>query len=386
MAAGARIPGLGHPVHRVEDPRTARMYRIADETGLLGPNLQALRAVAAAHRERTGRALPINGAGVAGAALADLGFPAEIVRGFALLARTAGLVAHLAEEMERPLGMPLFREVEDRAATRPATAVGDDQVGGEAEGSRARVPPRTSCGRQPAGPRRPQLADHVEDRAGGERVEADLERRRRSPGSRPACRGTSGRRRSVRPRTATASWAGRRSAGRRCRSPRSRCAARSRRSASSPGRSRRRGRRRRSRGPPRSCAGRSRWRSACRARAMPAVPRRQLGRLRAGRHGRRGAAAGHRRARPPAHQRLLDPGRAPARRPRGPTTVIEPRGERRPAAPALGDVEAPAEESWAASITSQKMKSRMPAESTDRNARGAQAEACDRPTGRPRKW
>jgi len=116
IAAGARIPGLGHPVHRVEDPRTARMYRIADETGLLGLNLLALRAVSAAHRERTGRALPINGAGVAGAALADLGFPAEIVRGFALLARTAGLVAHLAEEMERPLGMPLFREVEGRTA------------------------------------------------------------------------------------------------------------------------------------------------------------------------------------------------------------------------------------------------------------------------------
>jgi citrate synthase len=114
MAAGARIPGLGHPVHRVEDPRTARIYQIADETGLLGPHLQALRAVAAAHAERTGQALPINGAGVAGAALADLGFPAEIVRGFALLARTAGLVAHLAEEMTRPLGMPLFLEVDRR--------------------------------------------------------------------------------------------------------------------------------------------------------------------------------------------------------------------------------------------------------------------------------
>jgi citrate synthase len=113
-AAGARVPGLGHPVHRVEDPRTARMYQIAAETGLLGPHLEALRAVSAAHRQRTGRALPINGAGVAGAALADLGFPADIIRGFALLARTAGLVAHLAEEMERPLGMPLFREVERR--------------------------------------------------------------------------------------------------------------------------------------------------------------------------------------------------------------------------------------------------------------------------------
>jgi citrate synthase len=70
--------------------------------------------IAAAQDGRTGRALPINGAGAAGAALADLGFDPAIVRGFALLARTAGVVAHLAEEMERPIGMPLFRELDER--------------------------------------------------------------------------------------------------------------------------------------------------------------------------------------------------------------------------------------------------------------------------------
>jgi citrate synthase len=112
LAAGGRIPGLGHPVHKAGDPRTARIYAIAEELGLEGPHLRALRLVAAAHREATGKTLPINGAGVAGAALADLGFPARIVRGMALLARTAGLVAHLEEEHERPLGMPLFLDAE----------------------------------------------------------------------------------------------------------------------------------------------------------------------------------------------------------------------------------------------------------------------------------
>jgi citrate synthase len=116
IAAGRRIPGLGHPVHKSEDPRTSRLYAIAEAEGLVGPHLQTLRIVAAAHRAATGRALPINGAGVAGAALADLGFPARIVRGMALLARTAGLVAHLGEEQLRPLGMPLFLDVERRAA------------------------------------------------------------------------------------------------------------------------------------------------------------------------------------------------------------------------------------------------------------------------------
>jgi citrate synthase len=119
VARGERIPGLGHPVHRVEDPRTPRIYAIAEETGQLGARLRLLRLVAEAHREQTDRALPINGAGVAGAALADLGFPAPLLRGFALPARTAGLLGHLAEEMEQPLGMPLYREVDERAAYEP---------------------------------------------------------------------------------------------------------------------------------------------------------------------------------------------------------------------------------------------------------------------------
>jgi citrate synthase len=119
MAAGRRIPGLGHPVHKVEDPRTPRLYALAEEVGLLGPHLRLLREVAEAHRAATGKAFPVNGAGVGGAALADLGFPAALVRGFALLARTAGLVGHLAEEMERPLGMPLYQEVDRRAVYVP---------------------------------------------------------------------------------------------------------------------------------------------------------------------------------------------------------------------------------------------------------------------------
>jgi citrate synthase len=119
VADGRRVPGLGHPIHKVQDPRTPRIYAIAEETGRLGRHLELLRLVAAAHRSETGRELPINGAGVAGAALADLGFRAELLRGFALLARTAGLLGHLAEEMDRPLGMPLYREVDERAVYEP---------------------------------------------------------------------------------------------------------------------------------------------------------------------------------------------------------------------------------------------------------------------------
>ena len=115
ITAGRRIPGLGHPVHKAVDPRTPRLYAIAEEAGIPTPHLRLLRTVAEVHAAASGKALPINGAGAAGAAWADLGFPPEIIRGFALLARTAGLVGHLAEEMTDPIGLRLWLDVEHRA-------------------------------------------------------------------------------------------------------------------------------------------------------------------------------------------------------------------------------------------------------------------------------
>jgi citrate synthase len=117
--AGKRVPGLGHPIHKQLDPRVPRLYEIATEAGVLGPHMRLLEAVRAANAEISGRRLPINGAGAAGAALADLGLPPDMARGFALLARTAGLIGHLAEEAEQPLGMPLYRELDQRMRYEP---------------------------------------------------------------------------------------------------------------------------------------------------------------------------------------------------------------------------------------------------------------------------
>ena len=115
LEAGERVPGLGHPVHRETDPRTPRLYELADEEGLLGPHLRLLRHVADAQARAKGRSLPINGAGAGGAVLVDLGVPPDSVRGFVLIARTAGLVAQLAEEARHPIGRPLWLEVEEQA-------------------------------------------------------------------------------------------------------------------------------------------------------------------------------------------------------------------------------------------------------------------------------
>jgi citrate synthase len=113
--AGRLIPGLGHPVHKVTDPRTPVLIRIADEHGLRGPHLQLFEAIGRVHPQVLGRTLPLNGAGTSGAALADLGLPVGLLRGFALLARTAGLLGQLAEEQRRPIGMDVYLAVDRNA-------------------------------------------------------------------------------------------------------------------------------------------------------------------------------------------------------------------------------------------------------------------------------
>jgi citrate synthase len=112
--AGRLVPGLGHPVHKDGDPRTPVLLAIADGAGLRGPYLRLFEAVGRVAPEVLGRTLPLNGAGVCGAALCDAGIEVDMLRGVALLARTAGLLGHLAEEMRRPVGPAIYHQV-DRA-------------------------------------------------------------------------------------------------------------------------------------------------------------------------------------------------------------------------------------------------------------------------------
>ena len=111
-SAGRFVPGLGHHVHKDVDPRTPRLMQIATEEGLVGPHLSLFAAVGRVHPQVLGRTLPLNGAGVCGAALADLGLPLPLLRGFALLARTAGLVGQLAEELRNPVANDIFLSVD----------------------------------------------------------------------------------------------------------------------------------------------------------------------------------------------------------------------------------------------------------------------------------
>jgi citrate synthase len=111
-AARRVLPGLGHPIHKLVDPRTPVILGLAAECDVYGAHLRLFEAIGRVHPAILGRTLPLNGAGVCGAALADLGFPVEMLRGFALLARTAGLLGHLAEEQRRPIGPAVYDQVD----------------------------------------------------------------------------------------------------------------------------------------------------------------------------------------------------------------------------------------------------------------------------------
>ena len=119
-AAGRFVPGLGHPVHKIADPRTPVIIELAEREGLRGPHLRLFEAIGRVHAEVLGRRLPLNGAGVAGAALADLGLPPEVLRGVSLLARAAGLLGHIAEELRHPIAPDIYATIDRNAVYRPA--------------------------------------------------------------------------------------------------------------------------------------------------------------------------------------------------------------------------------------------------------------------------
>ena len=118
-AAGERVPGFGHPVHRPLDPRAERILDLADARGVSGPNVAFARELRDAVAAIWEKPLPMNVSLPIAAVLLDLGFPVAAVKSVPILARTASLLAHLAEEQERPLGFTLARAAEDAVGYEP---------------------------------------------------------------------------------------------------------------------------------------------------------------------------------------------------------------------------------------------------------------------------
>jgi citrate synthase len=121
-AARKKVPGLGHPQHSAGDPRADRLLAIADELGISGRYVRTLRLLGQHAPGIMDRPLPINVSGAIPAAILDAGWPLGAIKAVPLLARTAGLSAHLLEESIRSIGFIMSNHADQAIAYDGKTA------------------------------------------------------------------------------------------------------------------------------------------------------------------------------------------------------------------------------------------------------------------------
>jgi citrate synthase len=102
--SGEKMPGFGHPVHHPVDPRSERILALAKEREIAGRHSDLAARFVPAVAAAWGRPLPMNVSMPIAAVLLDLDFPPGMIKAVPILARTAGLLAHIAEEQQSPIG------------------------------------------------------------------------------------------------------------------------------------------------------------------------------------------------------------------------------------------------------------------------------------------
>jgi citrate synthase len=106
-AAGRAIPGYGHPLHKERDARVGALFDVARAVGTDLRFVAIAEAAEAAIPALLKKDLKLNVSGAIPAVLLGAGFPVEALKGVPILARTAGLIAHLYEEIGQPIGFAL---------------------------------------------------------------------------------------------------------------------------------------------------------------------------------------------------------------------------------------------------------------------------------------
>ena len=97
-ASRSAIPGFGHPLHKPDDPRTARLLAVAQEVGIAGRYVDLLQRLGNAVDEAFGKHITINATGAIGALLLEIGLEPGVMRGLAVVSRASGLIGHVVEE------------------------------------------------------------------------------------------------------------------------------------------------------------------------------------------------------------------------------------------------------------------------------------------------
>jgi len=123
-AAGKSIPGYGHPLHKERDERVGALFDVARAAGTDLRFVAIAEAAEALMPEVLKKDLKLNVSGAIPAVLLGAGFPVQALKGVPILARTAGLIAHMFEEIQQPIGFALSYQ-----ATRDVVYEGDVPAG-----------------------------------------------------------------------------------------------------------------------------------------------------------------------------------------------------------------------------------------------------------------
>ena len=108
------MPGFGHHLHRPDDPRTPKLFEIAyAHDDIDKAPIEAMRVLGQTVDDIYGKHITINATGATAAVLMGAGIPARIMRGFAVISRAAGLVAHVMEEQQSPTGREIWDLVDN---------------------------------------------------------------------------------------------------------------------------------------------------------------------------------------------------------------------------------------------------------------------------------
>jgi len=106
------MPGFGHHLHKPDDPRTPKLFEIAEGAGCEGTYINALKRLGEIVDEVAGKHITINATGGISALLSEIGVQPEVMRGFAVISRSAGLVAHIADEQREGTARTIWDVVE----------------------------------------------------------------------------------------------------------------------------------------------------------------------------------------------------------------------------------------------------------------------------------
>jgi citrate synthase len=113
------VPGIGHGIHTGGDPRAEKLFQVAQETKVYGRYCELLRKIGKVADQRVGRHLPVNVTGAIAAISMDMGLHWQMSKSFAILGRALGGLAHVGEEIRRPIARGISNLIRDNLQYEP---------------------------------------------------------------------------------------------------------------------------------------------------------------------------------------------------------------------------------------------------------------------------